>query len=284
MLRWYSTPRGRVELVRAVRHFGWRVECPFCGWRGGSFFPHGKPHVRPNCLCPRCYSKERHRLLYLYLRDRTDLFTRRQRLLEVAPGPYSFRLARQIPGVEHITLDYSDPLAKCRGDLTSLPFPDSSFDLVLCYHLLEHVPEDRRAIAELHRVLRPEGIAILQVPVMGEVTFEDLSMTAPSERLRIYGQDDHVRSYGRDWTDRLREAGFTVTQDKYAASLPASVTRRFGLERKEIVYRCRRHDMDSIRSGQTLSYKLPCRPAMGCSGSTGEMQHSMLDLRPSRGV
>lgn len=238
LLRWYSTKKGQRELAHSVCHVGWNVECPFCGWRGRSFYPHSEPHVRPNCQCPRCYSKERHRLLYLYLRDRTDLFASTLRVLEVAPGPYSFRLSRRLPHVEYITLDIADPLARCRGDITALPFFDESFDLILCYHVLEHVSEDRLAIAELRRVIRPGGLAIVQVPVTGQVTMEDRSVTDPGERLHLFGQDDHVRSYGYDWTERLTQAGFRVARDNYASALPSATVRRFGLDAQELIYCC----------------------------------------------
>lgn len=239
VVRWYSQPGGRRALREAVRHLGWSVRCPFCGWRGSSFYDHPNLHVRPNCLCPRCYSKERHRLLYLYLRDRTPLFHCPLRLLEIAPGPYSFRLMRRLPRVQHITLDYADPLAKIRGDLQRLPFADRSFDLALCYHVFEHIPDDRQGMRELSRVLRDDGLALVQVPVLGGTTWEDPSITDPRERLRVYGQDDHMRNYGRDWTVRLQEAGFAVTTEDYAVTLPAETRRRYGLEEHEIIYACR---------------------------------------------
>lgn len=148
MLRWYTSPSGFDQVTTRVRHVGWTVQCPFCGWRGNSYYPHPQPHPRPNAVCPRCGSKERHRLLFLYLKEWTDLFRRPLRVLEIAPGPYSLRLSRMLSKTVYVTLDYESPLAMLRGDIADLPFAKRCFDLVICYHVLEHVADDHRAMAE----------------------------------------------------------------------------------------------------------------------------------------
>jgi hypothetical protein len=238
-LRWYSTSAGRKQLVQALEHAGWSVQCPFCGWKGSAFYPHPAPHFRPNAPCPRCGSKERHRALYCYLRDRTDLFHKPTRVLEVAPGAYSYRLFCRLPHVTHVGLDLVSPLARLRGDVTRLSFPDGIFDLVLCFHVLEHVPDDRQAIRELRRVLHEDGQLLVHVPIDREVTFENPDITDAAERSRLFGQADHVRAYGYDFSSRLEEAGLRVWEESLTASVTESEVDRYGLPWQDVVYACR---------------------------------------------
>ncbi len=119
-------------------------------------------------------------------------------------------LLRNRLGECYITGDLEDPRADVRLDITDIKYPDATFDVIYCSHVLEHVPEDRVAMRELRRVLKPNGWAILLVPVSGDHTYEDPSITDPAERLKAFGLEDHVRQYGRDFVDRLREAGFAV--------------------------------------------------------------------------
>ncbi len=241
-LRWYTTSSGLRQIGVAIRHLGWTVQCPFCGWRGSSFYAtsvySASTPNRPNAICPGCYSKKRHRLLYLYLKQQTNLFSEKLRVLEIAPGPYSYRLFQTLPHAKYISLDYESTLTMCRGDITSLPLPDASFDLVICYHVLEHVVNDRGAIKELHRILSNDGLLLVQVPIDRDVTLEDPSVTDPEDRKRLFGQEDHVRAYGKDFVDRLVEAGFVVQIDDFAATLPDDVIRRYGLTHNELIYAC----------------------------------------------
>jgi len=158
--RWYSGPAGRRQIWAKVQHFGWGVECPFCGWRGSSFYPHPPPHYRQNAICPKCESKERHRLLFLYLKQYALLFDKPLKVLELAPGPYSHRMFQRLPHITYITLDLTLPSARCHGDIRCLPFTDSSFNLVICYHVFEHVQDDRCAMSEPHRILEADGLLL----------------------------------------------------------------------------------------------------------------------------
>jgi SAM-dependent methyltransferase len=216
--------------LRAIRYQGNAVECPICVGHFRRFLPSGIVTVRPQAICPRCAASERHRQLWLYLQQHTNLFTALLDVLHFAPE-YSLtkQLARR-SNLRYVTADLYRP-ATVKADITNIPFADHAFDVILCSHVLEHIPDDRRAMRELYRVLKPGGWAILLVPIELDraTTFEDATVTDPQERLRIFGQDDHVRIYGRDYVSRLQDAGFTVHHDAFTHTLPASLVRRYGL-------------------------------------------------------
>jgi len=204
------------------------VKCPFCSWEGKQFLPFGGVR-RKNAHCPKCDSLERHRLAYLYLKEKipTD---RKIKILHFAPEEILTKLFKSYDNVDYLSADIDPKLAMVGEDITKLSFEDNSFDIIFCYHVLEHVEEDAKAMGEMHRVLRPGGFAILQVPMADkDKTFEDFSITDPEERKRLFGQDNHVRVYGRDYKERLEGAGFKVKIDKYKESLPQNVQKKFAL-------------------------------------------------------
>jgi SAM-dependent methyltransferase len=213
--------------------------CPVCESDVRRFRSFGMPS-RADAQCPVCYSLERHRLLWLYLRKHTDLFDGKpKKILHVAPEPQLSRLLCGLPHVEYVSADAADGKAMVVADVTRLPFADREFDVVFCNHVLEHVTDDRKAMSEFRRVLKPTGWAILQVPIRGETTFEDPSVTDPDERERLFGQWDHVRIYGTDYVDRLESAGFDVKVDPFVRSISESDARRMGLDRGEDIFCCR---------------------------------------------
>lgn len=198
------TVRARRRVERTLLPLGNSVQCPFCGWTGWRFLSAGL-YNRPNRLCPRCGSLERYRMLPLVLERRfagkTGL-----RLLELAPKPCFTDYCRRT-GWRYTSSDLMSPLAMVRGDLRGMPFATGSFDVIVCFHVLEHIADDRAALAELARLIAPGGVAILCVPLRGPTTQEG----APeSEWERLYGQADHVRYYGMDIEDRMRASGLTV--------------------------------------------------------------------------
>jgi len=211
------------------------VECPCCGGRFRAFMTE---RGRPNAVCPRCGAQERHRALWLYLRDRTPLFDRPLRTLHFAPELIFRRRLESLPNLDYVSADLDSPEAMLHFDITAIPFDDDSFDAVLCSHVLEHVENDRAAMRELVRVLRPGGFAIVLVPLdlSREETYEDPSVTAPEDRAREFWQHDHVRLYGRDFAERLEQSGFSVTVDPYVRELPAHVRRRHALLDVEDIY------------------------------------------------
>ena len=238
---WAHAARDLAGRLRAPFHRGNRVECPCCGGRFRGFL-RGGVRGREGARCPRCGSLERHRLLWLYLEERTDLLRRPQRLLHVAPERRLAARLASAPQLRYVSADLASPLARVRMDLVRIPHPDRSFDAILCCHVLEHVVDDRRAMRELFRVLAPGGWAILQTPWRKgrAVTYEDPALADPASRRRAFGQPDHVRVYGCDFLERLAEAGFAVERDPWVRELGAARVRRFGLRASEDVLRCTR--------------------------------------------
>ena len=177
-----------------------------------------------------CIRDRRHRLLWLYLTRETDLLRRPQRILHIAPEVCLMKRLRH-RAADYTTADLESPLAELHFDVLRIPLPDASYDVLICNHLLEHVADDRRALGEFYRILRPGGWGILLSPVdrSRAATFEDDSITDPEERTRIFGQYDHRRIYGRDYGGRLREAGFEVREIDYAVRFSAEERRRYAL-------------------------------------------------------
>lgn len=225
---------GAVVPVLGWFYLGRGVECPICGLRRRRFLPYGYVRPRANALCPRCLSLERHRLLWLYLRQRTDLFSQYPRLLHIAPEVCLRRRLRAHyaghPGL-YLTADLESPLADMHFDVQHIPLADGFAQVVICNHILEHVEDDRQALRELLRILKPGGWGILLSPQdrSRAETFEDDTITDPAERTRIFGQYDHRRIYGRDYADRLRSVGFEVAEIDFAATFSEAERRLYAL-------------------------------------------------------
>lgn len=146
-----------------------------------------------------------------FFQRKTDLFDGLPKtMLHIAPEECLSNLLQRVPKLEYLTADMLDPSAMIQMDITDIQYPDHSFDVIYCSHVLEHVSDDHKAMCELHRVLKPTGWAAIVVPMTGKATYEDPSVTDPKERERLFGQADHVRIYGPDFKDRLIRAGFAV--------------------------------------------------------------------------
>lgn len=226
--------------IVAVFYYGNNVQCPIDGRTYRKFLPYGRLESRPNALCPSSLSLERHRLMWLFLKEKTDFFTIPKKLLHIAPELCFMQLFDRMENIEYISADIESPLAKVKMDVHDIPFEDASFDVVFCNHVMEHVEDDIKAMSEINRVLKPGGWAIIQSPVYPELekTLEDPSITDPRERERMFGQNDHMRKYGRDYGDRLRKAGFKVTEDHFLNELSEEVKKRYALPKEEIIYFC----------------------------------------------
>ncbi len=210
---------------------------PIDGKSFKSFLPYGYGKQRNNVLSPSTLSLERHRLLWLYLQNETDFFTSPKKVLHFAPEQAFYKRFRKMKNLDYTTTDLNSPLADVKADICNLPFKDNEFDIILCNHVLEHIPDDTKAMQELYRVIRPGGYGVFQIPqdLNREVTFEDNTITDKKQRAEIFGQYDHVRVYGRDYFDKLRTVGFKVEEVDYTSKLSASDVARFCLAKGEII-------------------------------------------------
>ena len=199
------------KLWGELKYFGSARMCPVCERSSKCFIEFGKP-AREDACCPRCFSLERDRLVWLFLKQKSDFFTSppNRKMLHVAPEAIFQEKFHSVVGEGYITADLNRPDVTIKMDITDIDFPDGQFDIIYCSHVLEHVIDDGIAMGEFYRVLKSNGWAILNVPVIAGSTYEDDSITDPEERERAFGQWDHVRSYGKDYIERLRSAGFCV--------------------------------------------------------------------------
>jgi len=202
-----------------------------------SFLPYGYGKQRDNVLSPSTLSLERHRLFWLFLKKETDFFTTQKRVLHFAPEQAFYNRFRKMPNLDYVTTDLNSPLADVKADICYLPFEDNSFDVIFCNHVLEHIPDDNKAMEELYRVLKAGGIGIFQIPqdLSRDKTFEDNTITDKKERAKIFGQYDHVRIYGRDYFDKLRSVGFKVEEVDYTSTLSDEEIDKYRLAKGEII-------------------------------------------------
>ncbi len=226
--------------VVSIFYVGNKVQCPVCESNFRKFVPYGR-EARENALCSNCLSLERHRLMWLFLKEKTSFFTAEQNVLHIAPEICFIDLFEKIHKENYITADLESPLAKVKMDIHEMPFDDNSFEVVFCNHVMEHVENDFKSMSEIFRVLKPGGFAIIQIPLfhpVPDVTLEDSEVTDPKEREKLYGQDDHVRLYGKDYPDRLRSVGFNVTEDNFVNELSKEEQIKYALPKDEIIYFC----------------------------------------------
>jgi methyltransferase family protein len=227
--------------------------CPVCETDADHFLPFRAAPTRirrTGARCATCGSHERHRMIWRFFEERTNLFEAPiKRMLHVAPEAELSHRFEAHPMIDYLSVDLQMPRAMVHMDITQMTFESASFDVVYCSHVLEHIPDDRKAIAELYRVLKPGGWAILQVPIVREATEEDPSVDSPEERLRRFDQPDHVRAYGPDYRERLEAAGFEVTVSDFAAQLDP----RCNVDPTEPVFYC-------AKPQQSAGPALPARP------------------------
>ncbi len=199
----------RRHIVRPL-NAGGKYYCPVCESNVRRFDPAGDP-PRANARCPVCGSLERPRLDWQLLTKRTDLFDGSPKtMLHVAPEKFLEARFRRIKNLDYRSADLNSSKAMVQMDITNINYPDNTFSVIYCSHVLEHIPNDRKAMAELHRVLKQDGWAVLQVPITAEKTYEDPAITEPEERKKHFGQWDHVRRCGPDYIDRMISAGFVA--------------------------------------------------------------------------
>ena len=240
-----------------LQYFGNAVTCPFCEKTFSRFKPTGaldRPFWRSseglellksreinvaNATCPKCRSGERQRLLYFYLMDKIDFFNQKGiKLLDVAPDDFLLGKVFSKVDIDYISID----IAPARNpsqimDIINLEFENNTFDAIICLHVLEHIPEDIKAMKELYRVLKPGGWSILQVPIWAFETVEVPGATK-DQYLDLYGHSDHVRRYGFDYKERLEKAGFVVNVDQFSRNLTSNIREQYGLFETEDIFCC----------------------------------------------
>jgi|LGVF01.1.fsa_nt_gb SAM-dependent methyltransferase len=242
----------RPVLIKISYLFKWLIplfyrgnnfEDPIDGEKYRKLLPYGyKDQQRENALAPASLSLERHRLLWLYIKNETDFFTSKKKMLHIAPEQCFVDTFRNQENLDYTTADIESPLADILMDVQDIPFEDNTFDVVFCNHVLEHVTDDNKAMSELYRVLKPDGLGIFQVPqdVSLETTYEDASITSPEERAKHFGQYDHLRIYGMDFFDKLEDVGFKVTPYDHSTKFSTEEVERFALAKGELLPVCRK--------------------------------------------
>lgn len=228
-------------VIREVFYLGNQVTCPCCNHTFKQFLDVklGAKTFK-NEKCPRCESFSRQRVMWLYLKNKTNLFSKKLRFLHIAPESCFQVNFKKMTNLHYISADLSSPLAQVKMDITKIPYEDNYFDVIFCNHVLEHIPDDHQAMKELFRVLQPTGWAILQVPIdiNRAQTFEDPTVVSPEERERLFWQWDHVRLYGLDYKDRLEKVGFSVKVEDYVKELENNLIEQYRLEQNQRIYFC----------------------------------------------
>jgi SAM-dependent methyltransferase len=232
------------KLQKLSNLFKAKVECPICGYKSTKLQTYGDP-PRLNAKCPSCNSLERMRMIWHFLVNEKNFLTAKIKLLHIAPDRGFYSEISKLKNIDYTAGDYfaegyTYEKDVVNLDITNLYFEDSTFDALICVHVLEHIVEDAKAMTEVLRVLKPGGWAILQVPidVKREKTFEDWTITSAEERIKHFGQWDHVRQYGLDYKDRLEKAGFIVEQINYVEKVGRAMAAKFAFPEKDDIYLC----------------------------------------------
>lgn len=233
------------KLVAPILYKGDQVECPVCERKFRKFLSYGSNVVhRENVLCPYDLTLERHRLMWLYLKNESNFFQAPHlKMLHIAPEQCFHKTFKKQQNLEYLTGDLLSPIADMHFDLHQIPLEDNRFDVVICNHVLEHVDDALQCMRELHRVMKPGGWGIMQVPqdMSREVTYEDPMIVTPEDRELHYWQYDHVRLFGRDYPDWLRKAGFQVDEYIPTDHFDTATIDRYRLQKGEILYIVRKN-------------------------------------------
>lgn len=228
--------------IAPILYYGNKFEDPISGKTYRKFLPYGYSGraKRDNVLCPGSLSLERHRLLWLYLKNKTDFFTKKRKMLHIAPEQCFYKLFKAMPNLDYTTGDYNSPIADIHFDLHHAPFDDNTFDVIFCNHVLEHVVDANQCMRELYRIMKPGGFGIFQIPqdVNRYQTYEDKSITSERDREIHFWQKDHVRLFGLDYKDKLAAAGFKVVVEDYTKEISAELVERYRLPKGELLYYC----------------------------------------------
>ncbi|GLI08708.1 glycosyl transferase family 2 [Paenibacillus tyrfis] len=226
-----------------------KYSCPYCNHSFNKFIPWDDKYDFPRytfemnnkftAICPGCLALDRERLYKLYIEKETNLLSKENKILHVAPEKNMRNWLKSFSNLSYKCGDlYPNDHETEKLDVTDIHYANESFDVIFCSHVLEHVPDDRRAMREFYRVLKKGGWGILQVPLATSIdcTFEDFSITTESGRLETFGQEDHVRIYAKDYVNRLEEAGFRVLQYNFSEQYGAEEAEKYGLSPSDVLY------------------------------------------------
>ena len=238
-----------LKILRKYLYCGNKVECPICHSAFRIFAAAGNPK-RKNALCLNCGSLERHRLLWLYFNEKTDLLKPQNeiKLLHFAPEKVFFDIFANAHNILYEPCDlrpenynFSSNTKINKVDITNVPFENNYFDFVICNHVFEHIEDDKLAMSELHRVMKKGGVGIFQVPIDYDLdeTYEDATVVSPKDRERVFGQSDHCRIYGKDYAERLKQFDWLVLEDNFVSNFSPDDIFRYGLMDTELIYICR---------------------------------------------
>lgn len=226
--------------VAPLLYKGDNVECPVCERSFRKFLSYGADIVhRDNVLCPHDLTLERHRLMWIYLKDHSDFFTKENlTVLHMAPEQCFHKLFKNQKNLDYLTADIVSPIADIHFDLHDIPLKDNRFEVIFCNHVMEHVDDPIRCMNELHRVMKPGGWGIMQVPQDWDrdKTYEDPSIVTPEDREKHYWQYDHLRLFGKDYPDYLRKAGFEVEEFDREKYIGKEKMKRYRLDENEVLY------------------------------------------------
>ncbi|MBT3408030.1 methyltransferase domain-containing protein [Candidatus Woesearchaeota archaeon] len=243
-----------LEIYFFLRHFkylGKGFKCSFCQKSFKTFLTSGIDvpvlklkkviggELNKNCLCPKCNSSDRERLIHVFIKKNKHLEKiKNKKILHIAPEKNLLKFFKHQNPKEYIDADLNKIRATHEMNLTNIIFKDNYFDIIICNHVLEHIENDGKAIKELYRVLKPNGWAILQVPISENLknTFENNKIKSKKERLKFFGQSDHVRIYAKDYKKRLTQKGFKVNLKK----LSKREINKYNLNKKEYIYFCKK--------------------------------------------
>ena len=219
---------------------GDNFEDPINGKTYRKLLPYGRLRSRDNAIAPDSMSLERHRLMWLFLKEKTNFFTSKLKFLHIAPEYCFIKIFKSMKNLEYITGDLISPWADVKMDVHHIPFNENSFDVVICNHVLEHVEDADKVMKEFYRVMRPGGWGIFQVPIdtNNPKTEEDKKITDPKQREKLYWQSDHLRLFGLDYGEKLSKAGFKVTESNFINELDTNLVERYALPKGEIIYFC----------------------------------------------